>query len=73
MTFKSFEQKELDKEKNKDTYVATVVQHLKLSKLGKDVISDILQSANSLYNVLTYNIQQGYFTYKTRSFSVYSY
>jgi putative transposase len=29
MSFKSKEQKELDKEKNKDTYISTVVQHVK--------------------------------------------
>mgnify|MGYP002777866286 CR=1 FL=1 len=40
MTFKSKQQKELDKEKNKDTYISTVVQHLKLSSLGYAVVSE---------------------------------
>jgi hypothetical protein len=42
VTFKSKQQKELDKEKNKETYISTVVQHLKLSSLGYAVVSDIL-------------------------------
>lgn len=73
MTFKSKEQKELDKEKNKDTYVATVVQHLKLSSLGYSVVSDILEHANSLYNTLTYNLRQGFFVYNTLNFQSIAY
>jgi putative transposase len=73
MTFKSKQQKELDKEKNKDTYISTVVQHLKLSCLGYAVISDILQHANSLYNTLTYNLRQGFFVYSTLSFQSLAY
>lgn len=68
MTFKSKEQKEKDKEKNKDTYISTTVQHLKLSKLGKDVILDILSHANSLYNSMTYSLRQGYITFGTLNF-----
>ncbi|GAA6622151.1 RNA-guided endonuclease InsQ/TnpB family protein [Scytonema sp. NUACC26] len=68
MTFKSKKQKELDKEKNKDTYVSTVVQHLKLSNLGYAVISDILSHANSLYNTLTFNLRQGFFVCDTLNF-----
>ncbi|MUG93720.1 IS200/IS605 family element transposase accessory protein TnpB [Scytonema sp. UIC 10036] len=69
MSFKSKEQKELDKEKNKDTHISTVVQHLKLSNLGYAVISDILSHANSLYNTLTFNLRQGFFAYKILNFS----
>ncbi|WP_243146829.1 RNA-guided endonuclease TnpB family protein [Scytonema sp. UIC 10036] len=68
MGFKSKEQKELDKEKNKNTYVSTVIQHLKLSSLGYAVISDILEHANSLYNTLTFNLRQGFFVYNTLNF-----
>ncbi|BAZ12972.1 transposase [Calothrix sp. NIES-4071] len=73
MTFKSKEQKQQDKEKNKDTYVSTVVQHLKLSSLGYAVISDILEHANSLYNTLTYNLRQGFFVYSTLNFQSIAY
>lgn len=73
MTFKSKQQKELDKEKNKDTYVSTVVQHLKLSSLGYAVVSDILEHANSLYNTLTYNLRQGFFVYNTLNFQSIAY
>jgi putative transposase len=68
VTFKSKQQKELSEEKNKDTYVSTVVQHLKLSSLGYAVVSDILEHANSLYNTLTYNLRQGFFVYNTLNF-----
>ncbi|WP_081403125.1 RNA-guided endonuclease InsQ/TnpB family protein [Scytonema hofmannii] len=68
MAFKSKEQKEQDKEKNKNTYISTVVQHLKLSNLGYAVISDILSHANSLYNTLTFNLRQGFFVHKTLNF-----
>ncbi len=68
MTFKTKEQKASDQEKNKNTYISTTVQHLKLSKLSKDVVSDILCHANSLYNVLTYNLRQGYLVYRTLNF-----
>jgi putative transposase len=73
MTFKSKEQKELSEEKNKNTYVSTVVQHLKLSNLGYAVISDILEHANSLYNTLTYNLRQGFFVYSTLNFQSIAY
>ncbi|MBO3458518.1 transposase [Aetokthonos hydrillicola Thurmond2011] len=73
MTFKSKEQKKQDKEKNKDTYISTVVQHLKLSSLGYAVISDILEHANSLYNTLTYNLRQGFFVYNTLNFQSIAY
>jgi putative transposase len=68
LTFKSKEQKQKDKEKNKDTHISTTVQHLKLSKLGKDVILDILTHANSLYNCMTYSLRQGFVIYKTLNF-----
>lgn len=68
MTFKSKEQKQKDKEKNKDTHISTAVQHLKLSKLGKDVILDILCHANSLFNCMTYGLRQGFIIYKTLNF-----
>jgi putative transposase len=68
LTFKSKEQKEKDKEKNKDTHISTTVQHLRLSKLGKDVILDILGHANSLYNCMTYSLRQGFVVYKTLNF-----
>ncbi|MBR8837046.1 MAG: transposase [Stigonema ocellatum SAG 48.90 = DSM 106950] len=73
MSFKSKEQKELDKEKNKNTYISTVVQHLKLSNLGYAVISDILSHANSLYNTLTFNLRQGFFVYNTLNFQSITY
>jgi putative transposase len=73
MTFKSKEQKGLDKEKNKNTYVSTVVQHLKLSNLGYAVISDILEHSNSLYNTLTYNLRQGFFIYNALNFQSIAY
>jgi putative transposase len=68
LTFKNKEQKLLDKEKNKDTHISTTVQHLKLSKLGKDVILDILGNANSLFNCMTYSLRQGFVAYKTLNF-----
>ncbi|KYC42417.1 hypothetical protein WA1_20855 [Scytonema hofmannii PCC 7110] len=68
MSFKSKEQKALDQDKNKDTYISTVVQHLKLSSLGSAVVSDILSHANSLYNTLTFNLRQGFFVHKTLNF-----
>jgi putative transposase len=73
MTFKNKEQKEKDKEKNKDTYISTVVQHLKLSNLGYAVVSDILEHANSLYNILTYNLRQGFIVYSTLNFQSIAY
>ncbi len=69
MTFKSKKQKELDKEKNQNTYISTTIQHLRLSELGKDVISSILRHANSLYNTMTYNLRHGYMTFKTLNFA----
>ncbi|MDR9893159.1 transposase [Aetokthonos hydrillicola Thurmond2011] len=73
MSLKSKEQKELDKENNKDTYISTVVQHVKLSSLGYAVVSDILEHANSLYNTLTFNLRQGFMAYSTLLFQSIAY
>jgi putative transposase len=73
MTFKTKEHRSKDKEKNKDTYISTVVQRLKLSSLGYAVVSDILEHANSLYNTLTFNLRQGFFVYNTLNFQSIAY